>query len=138
MVSSASEFPTATGEVMSDNLPINTGDGDDDGLTLGKILLGAGGLVVGLMLLIWVFNLLVGLVGFLIKWGIIAALLYGGYRLARAMMGSDSSSSQGALPEEEEDDYVLEEMSHEAAAAEDPLEDDLEKEFAELEREMND
>ena len=148
---------------MSDDLPVeiddpssNNGGGND----IWKWILGAGGVVVAAYLIIWIFNVLVGLAWFVGKYALIALLIYGAYRAIRSMLGGGDSSTTKAVTSDVETDHVLEEMPQEDAAtgelsadelsadaiAEDELgdlsgagvDDDLEKEFAELERQMAD
>lgn len=118
---------------MSDDLPVKVdGDGsaDEEGLpTPAKWALGIGGVVVAAYLVIWVFNLLVGLAWVVGKWALLAALIYGGYRVVKSALSDDTAttaSEPAALPREVDED--IENMS-----VDDIADDDLEAKFAELE-----
>lgn len=172
-------------DLLDDDLPVdidadNTGS-DDDGIPLWKWAAGAGGAIVGLYLLAWLFEVMIGVVGFLVYYGMIALLVYGAYRGVKYMLSDDTSSSastpavesddqQVALPEDmdveseldselgelesggadnlddeltgvslddTELDSDLDEVSAEASAERELDDDELERKFAELEKEMD-
>lgn len=171
-------------DLLDDDLPVdidadNAGS-DDDGIPLWKWAAGAGGVIVGLYVLAWLFQVLVGVVGFLAYYGMIALLVYGAYRGVKYMLSGDSSSAstpavesedqQVALPDDIDveneldselgelesggvddlDDELtgvslddsdldsdLDDVSVEASAERELDDDELERKFAELEKEMN-
>lgn len=92
---------------MTDDLPVDidtdSSSNDDGGTALWKWAAGAGGVVVGVYLLKWLFDLVFGLLGFLFYYGLIALLVYGAYRGVKYMLSDNSSTSTAdedvALPE---------------------------------------
>ncbi|MFB6351201.1 MAG: hypothetical protein ABEN55_19600 [Bradymonadaceae bacterium] len=119
---------------MSDDLPVDidteASSGDDEGTSIWTWVAGAGGVVVAVYVLNWLFGILFGLMSFLVYYGIIALLVYGAYRGVKHLLSDDSGSTaasdeQVALP-----DDIDVEAELESGGAEGELGSDLESELA--------
>lgn len=136
---------------MTDDLPIEIDDDfspeDDDGATIWHWLLAAGGVVAAIYILAFIFNFLVGLVGYALQAAVVLLVLYAGYRGLNYLLSDDTSSErQTTLPEDVDVQRELEDLD---ASAEPDVqlddvsvdmgeEDELEQKFAELERQFSD
>lgn len=138
----------------------STADDGLDAATIGKWVLGGAGALLAAYLLFQVLSILVGVVGFLVRWGVIFLIAYLVYRGIAWALSDDSSSAgldEQQIPEsaERETEALLEEDQLSVGGGEEvtidedeisideselstsDLEDsDLEEEFAQLEREM--
>jgi len=118
-----------------DDLPVDidtdsasASSGEDEGTSIWTWIAGAGGVVAAVYILNWLFGILVGLMSFLVYYGAIALLVYGGYRGIKYLVSDDTSTAadeQVALPDDIDVDSQLD-----SEGVESELGSDLESELA--------